>query len=499
MQLMPSLSVKQKQSLVMTPQLQQAIKLLQMTNLDIQSFLEEQALENPFLEVETAKSDTADRPAPEARDMQAETANPADLADGMREGAALADDPTAHGDFENRFESNGLDLGRAAAPAATGDTDWDSLANLVPDQPETLTEFVIGQIDLSIFDLRQRFIAYEFADSLEPSGWLGQTVEDIAEKCGCSCEEAEAVLEILQRLEPEGVFARNLAECLRIQAREGGVLTAEMDVVLANLELLGRGELEALARKAKCDITEIAACLKQIREFNPKPGEALESAPLRVGAPDVVVSRGAEGWVVDLNRSTLPSLVINEDYASEVNAASRRAKNEEEKSYANEALGSARWLRRALEQRNSTTLKISAEIVARQAEFLTHGLSALKPLSLKNVAEAVGMHESTVSRVTSGLMIATPKGSFPMKSLFSVSIAASDDGDNKAAGAVRDMIKSIVEGEPAGKPLSDDAIAAMVSEKGVKLARRTVAKYRDMLRIPSSSERRRRARLNMAG
>jgi RNA polymerase sigma-54 factor len=499
MQLMPSLSVKQKQSLVMTPQLQQAIKLLQMTNLDIQSFLEEQALENPFLEVETAKPANADLPASDAQAMPAETATPADLADGMREGAALADDPTAHGDFENRFESNGLDLGRSAAPAATGDTDWDSLANLVPEQPETLTEFVIGQIDLSIFDPRQRFIAYEFADSLEPSGWLGQAVEDIAEKCGCSCEEAEAVLEILQRLEPEGVFARNLAECLRIQAYEGGVLSVEMDVVLANLELLGRGELEALARRAKCDITEIAACLKQIREFNPKPGEAFESAPLRVGAPDVIVSRGAEGWVVDLNRSTLPSLVINEDYASEVNAANRRERSEQEKSYANEALGSARWLRRALEQRNSTTLKISGEIVARQAEFLTHGLSALKPLSLKNVAEAVGMHESTVSRVTSGLMIATPKGSFPMKSLFSVSIAASDDGDSKAAGAVRDMIKSIVEAEPAGKPLSDDAIAAMVSKKGVKLARRTVAKYRDMLRIPSSSERRRRARLNMAG
>ena len=154
--------------------------------------------------------------------------------------------------------------------------------------------------------------------------------------------------EILQRLEPEGVFARNLAECLRIQAYEGGVLSAEMDVVLANLELLGRGELEALARRAKCDITEIAACLKQIREFNPKPGEAFESAPLRVGAPDVIVSRNAEGWVVDLNRSTLPSLVINEDYASEVNAANRRARSEEERSYANEALSSARWLRRAL-------------------------------------------------------------------------------------------------------------------------------------------------------
>ncbi len=499
MQLVPSLSVKQKQSLVMTPQLQQAIKLLQMTNIDIQNFLEEQALENPFVEVEAAKPDIGHLSVTEVPAAKIETATPTDLADGMREGAAIVDDPTTHCDFENRFESNGLDLGRAAAPTAAVDTDWDSLANLIPEKPETLTEFVIKQIDLSIFDLHQRFIAYEFADSLEQSGWLGQTVEEIAKKCGCSGEEAEAVLKILQRLEPEGVFARNLAECLSIQAREDGVLSAEMEVVLANLELLGRGELEALARKAKCDIAEIAECLKQIREFNPKPGEPFGSTPLRISSPDVIVNRSSEGWVVDLNRSTLPSLVINEEYASEVNAANRRAKSEEEKSYTNDALGSARWLRRALEQRNSTTLKISGEIVARQAEFLTHGLSALKPLSLKNVAEAVGMHESTVSRVTSGLIIATPKGSFPMKSLFSVSIAASDDGDSKAAGAVRDMIKSIVEAEPNGKPFSDDAIATMVSEKGVKLARRTVAKYRDMLKIPSSSERRRRARLRIAG
>jgi RNA polymerase sigma-54 factor len=511
MQLMPSLSVKQKQSLVMTPQLQQAIKLLQMTNLDIQSFLEEQALENPFLEVEAAKSDS-DTSGPDITSPDISgpdgladgladglSGAPADLSDSMRDGAALGDDPTAHSDVENRFESNGLDLGRSAGSTTPSpDTDWDSLANMVPDQPQTLHEFIVNQIDLSIFDPQQRFIAYEFTDALEPTGWLSQSVEDIAERCGCSNDDADEVLSILQRFEPEGVFARDLAECLRIQAREQDLLIGPMQIVLDNLEILGRGDLQVLARRAKCDISDIADCLKQIREFNPKPGEAFDAAPLRLGAPDVIVSRGADGWVVDLNRSTLPSLVINEDYASAVNAASRRNKSEEAKSYANEALGSARWLRRALEQRNSTTLKISGEVVARQAEFLTHGLSALKPLSLKNVAEAVGMHESTVSRVTSGLMIATPKGSFPMKSLFSVSIAASDDGDNKAAGAVRDMIKSIVDAEPAGQPLSDDAIAAMVSEKGVKLARRTVAKYRDMLRIPSSSERRRRARLNMA-
>ena len=497
MQLMPSLSVKQKQSLVMTPQLQQAIKLLQMTNLDIQQFLEEQALENPFLEVEGANPHTAELTAAPS-DGGADVGSSADLAESMRDGAALADDPTHNVDVENRYESAPVDFGTTTS-GARGETDWDSLANLTPDQPETLVEVLVRQIDLSIFDHRQRFIAYEFVDAIEPTGWLGRPVSTIAETCGCGEDEAEAVLDLLQRLEPEGVFARDLAECLYIQAREQGVLSPVMTLVLENLEILGRGDMQVLARKAKCEIADIADCLRQIREFNPKPGEAYEVAPLRISAPDVIVSRGPDGWVVDLNRSTLPSLVINEEYAAAVNVAKRKGDDEEAKTYASEALGSARWLRRALDQRNSTTLKISGEIVARQADFLTHGLSALKPLSLKNVAEAVGMHESTVSRVTSGLMLATPKGSFPMKSLFSVSIASSDDGDSKAAGAVRDMIKSIVEAEPAGKPLSDDAIAAMVSEKGVKLARRTVAKYREMLRIPSSSERRRRAKLNMAG
>ena len=200
--------------------------------------------------------------------------------------------------------------------------------------------------------------------------------------------------------------------------------------------------------------------------------------------------------MVDLNRSTLPSLTINETYAAAVTNGRKNKADEAASQFAADSLGSARWLRRALDQRNSTTLKIAGEIIRQQADFLTEGLSALKPLALKDVAEAVGMHESTVSRVTSGLLLATPKGCFPLKSLFSVSLAT-DEGDSKAA-AVRNMIEAIIAGEPAGRPYSDDAIAGMVSEKGVKLARRTVAKYRDMLKIPSSSERRRRARLEMA-
>ena len=503
MQMMPSLQVKQKQALVMTPQLQQAIKLLQMTNVDICNFLQEQALENPFIEVENGIDHTpaADLAPATTAQAEAESAAAPSAGEGldrdMKEGSAMADDPTAHADLENRFGSEGLDYGHAQC-GRHADLDWDGLANLAEQGPESLVQFVLRQIDLTIFDPRQRVIAYALSEALEPSGWLGRPLPEIADACGTEEEEVEAVLGIVQRLEPEGVFARDLAECLRIQARERGELDDVMAVVLDNLEVLANGDMAQLARRAGGTVEDVASCLKLIREMNPKPGEAYEAEPLRVHAPDVVVSRGKDGWVVDLNRSTLPSLVINEEYAAQIGKAGRGQAAEAGNTFVNEAIGSARWLRRALDQRNSTTLKIAGEIVRQQADFLTQGLSALKPLALKDIAEAVGMHESTVSRVTSGLLLATPKGCYPLKSLFSVSLVT-DEGDAKAAAAVRNMIQAIIADEPAGKPLSDDAIAVIVSERGVKLARRTVAKYRDMLKIPSSSERRRRARLATAG
>ena len=503
MQLMPSLQVKQKQSLVMTPQLQQAIKLLQMTNLDIAAFLQEQALDNPFIEFDADNQVPAEAGTSPSGDAGDDRSGKADavtenssLDRDMTEGAAIADDPTAHADVENRYESAALDYGREQR-GRPADTDWDALANLAETGPESLVEFVLRQIDLTIFDPADRVIAYALAEALEPTGWLGRPLSDIAAVCGCSEAEVEAVLNTVQRLEPEGVFARDLAECLRIQARERGLLDDVMIVVLDHLDMLANGDLQQLARRAGATTEDIAAVLKLIREMNPKPGEAYEAAPLRVHAPDVIVTAGPHGWVVDLNRSTLPSLTINETYAAAVTNGRKNKAEDAASQFAADSLGSARWLRRALDQRNSTTLKIAGEIIRQQADFLTDGLSALKPLALKDVAEAVSMHESTVSRVTSGLLLATPKGCFPLKSLFSVSLAT-DEGDSKAAAAVRNMIEAIIAGEPAGKPYSDDAIAGMVSENGVKLARRTVAKYRDMLKIPSSSERRRRARLEMA-
>ena len=297
MQMMPSLQVKQKQALVMTPQLQQAIKLLQMTNLDICNYLQDQALENPFIEVEKGSDHTSAADlgaAPSAAPIAGETAPANAAGDGldrdMAQGKAVADDPTANADLENRFGSQGLDFGHAQR-SRPSDVDWDGLANLAEQEPESLVECVLRQVDLTIFDPRQRVIAYALAEALEPSGWLGRPLEEIAVTCGTDEAEVEAVLGIVQRLEPEGVFARDLAECLRIQARERDELDDVMDVVLANLEMLANGDIAQLARRAGTDAENVARCLRLIREMNPKPGEADESAPLLVHAPDVIVSR----------------------------------------------------------------------------------------------------------------------------------------------------------------------------------------------------------------
>jgi len=261
-----------------------------MTNMDIATFLEEQVLDNPFVEVtspdksnDSDKSNASDTDSQEnahdtLSDVDDSLNGASDLSSSIENGAALGDDPTAHSDLENRFGSEGLDLGRSAGGAnAAIDSDWDDLAGLVADRPASLREFILRQVDLSITDTRQRFIAYELTDALEPSGWLGRSVEDVADMCTCTIDDVEDVLAVLQTLEPEGVFARDLAECLYIQAREQDILCDTMTLVLDNLDVLGRGDLQWLARKAKCDVSDIGDILMRIREFNPKPGEGFES------------------------------------------------------------------------------------------------------------------------------------------------------------------------------------------------------------------------------
>ena len=494
MQLRPVIRTQQKQSLVITPQLQQAIKLLQMTNLEIKAFLDDQAMENPFLEVNKQESDndlTAEKPT-ESEAGLFDSAQ--DLTKITSDQTALADDPTTHSDFENRYSS--LDMPSKSTSATY---DGDDFLTQVANPDAGLHQMVSNQIDIALAP-EDRPIAYMLADLLSPAGWLDTPLAEIAISSGLDTSRIEAVLTILQTLEPAGIFARNLAECLKLQAEDLGDYDPIMAVILDNIELLGKGEITALARLAHCTQDDVIERLRLIRSYNPKPGESYSNDLPALGEPDVVVRQAGDGWTVDLNRSTLPTIRIREDYADEIERKlGSRDKPDKGDDFVGNAIGSARWLRRALEQRNTTTLKICSEIIRLQQEFLAQGMESLKPMSLKTIAEAVGMHESTISRVTNGTVINTPRGTFKLKSLFSVSLASDDNDSGIAATAVRDKIKTMITGENPKKPLSDHAIAETISKQGIQLARRTVAKYREILRIPSSSERRRLARMKLVG
>ena len=444
MQLFTSHSITQRQSLVVTAQLQQAIQLLQMGNTDLASFIEGQAEENPFLEL------------------------------GSR----------------NAQQRGTRDLTLPSQLRAGGD-DFDRIGALAADPGPSLYTHAAAEVNRLDLSSDERTMAEVFLDALEPSGWLGQPLSSIADRLFITEDAALALLRKLQRVEPAGLFARNLSECLRLQAAEQGLLTPAFSVLLDNLPMLAQADLRGLCRICGVALDDLKAMLRQIRSFNPKPGATFDSAPIPQRAPDLIVTRGADGWRVDLNRSTLPTVVVRSDEARRI--ALRKI---EANDWVSERLSVARWLSRAVEHRNQTTLKVGAEIVRRQSEFLEHGPARLRPMVLREVADAIGVHESTVSRVCSGLMIATPQGTFPMKTFFSASLA-SREGDGREAGsaaAIRHRVQRLIAAESPEDPLSDDTIARIIGqEDGIQLARRTVAKYRDQLRIPSSVDRRRRA------
>jgi RNA polymerase sigma-54 factor len=494
MQLTASLNLKQKQSLVMTPQLQQAIRLLQMTNLDLRQYLETECFENPFLEVGSAEETNEVSKTELDQQPESEIKSKSDLNEidnVLTNGEAQTDDPTSNQDYENRFDTETTDFTPKNSTSMPSD-DYDFIASSVENNPISLQEHVYKEIDLSFTDTNSRLVAHAFAESLEPSGWINLDSPEVAAKCGTTVDFCDSVLTKLQSFEPAGLFARNLKECLIIQAREGSILTKDLTILLNNLELLAKGQFESLQRKIKCGKEALIELIKIIRSFNPKPGETFELGQNHINAPDLMVKKARNGWVVDLNKSNLPSVFVNTDYADEL---SKKVRDAETHEYAAQAIASARWLKRAVAKRNSTTLKVGSEIIRRQTDFLEKGLDYLKPLSLKDIAEKVNMHESTISRVTSGLLINTPRGTFPLKSFFSISIDTDRPGIETSAAAVRNLIKTIISQENSKKPFSYEALAEIISDKGVKLARRTVAKYRELMRIPSSSERRRRARV----
>ena len=445
MQLFTAQSIGQRQSVVVTAQLQQAIQLLQMGNTDLQSFIESQAEENPFLEVGT-------------RAVQPRSGRDLTLPSQLRSG---------------------------------GD-DWDRIGQLAADPGPSLYAHAAAEIARLPLSPAEALMAEAFLDALEPSGWLGQPLSAIADRLFVSEDEAEQLLVKLQRVEPAGLFARNLSECLALQAADRGLLTPAFSTLLANLPMLAQADLRGLCRACDVGMDDLKAMLRHLRSFNPKPGATFDATPIPQRAPDLIVTRGEGGWRVDLNRSTLPTVVVRSDEARRMTRREITAN-----AYVAERLSVARWLSRAVEHRNQTTLKVGAEVVRRQIDFLEHGPARMRPMVLREVAEAIGVHESTVSRVCSGILIATPQGTFPLKTFFSASLANRDESGeagSASASAVRHRIQKMIAAENPEEPLSDDHIARIIGqEDGVQLARRTVAKYREQLRIPSSVDRRRRA------
>jgi len=500
MALTQRLQIRQSQALVMTPQLMQAIKLLQLSNLDLVAYVEAELERNPLLDrsVET-------EPAPAERDggQTAEdqpTVNGAALNghDGEANGAAAEarrdsplDDTSPDDNEPIRPRSAEMPAGYSewAGTGSGGREDGDYNLEAFVSAETTLADWLREQMTLAIADPVQRLIGQYLIDLVDESGYLAGDVAAAAEKLGTGTAEVEAVLAILQTFEPPGICARDLAECLAIQLKELDRYDPAMQALVGRLDLLARRDFAALKKICGVGDDDLADMIAEVRRLNPKPGLAFGSTLVQPIVPDVFVRPAPNGaWLVELNSDTLPKVLVNQSYFAEVSATARR---DTEKSYLSECLQSATWLVRALDQRARTILKVSNEIVRQQDAFFAHGVEHLRPLNLKTVAEAIGMHESTVSRVTANKYMATTRGIFELKYFFTSAIAAAHGGEAHSAEAVRHRIKQLIDGESSAEILSDDTLVEKLRAAGIDIARRTVAKYREAMRIPSSVQRRR--------
>ncbi|HEY6965557.1 MAG TPA: RNA polymerase factor sigma-54 [Erythrobacter sp.] len=498
MALGPRLDLRQSQSLVMTPQLQQAIKLLAASNLEIETFIAEALEANPLLDTggpaEPSEPERIELAAPAGEEA---TADQLMLAGGG-EGDAPLDLASVDRDWDTGDgEARSLRDAEWGAAAGSGGGDFDEM----PDWEQlraaevTLAEHLEGQIGALTDDPRTAFIARHIIGLLDEAGYLAQPLEEIADDLGVELFEAEAGLALVQSLDPSGVGARSLAECIAIQAREADRYDPCMAALISNLDLVARGEIERLKRLCRVDDEDFADMLRELRGYNPRPGLAFAPAETGTVVPDILLTSNASGgWDLAINEETLPRLIVNRGYYLELN---RGATNKESQGWLKEKLADAHWLIRALDQRQKTILKTAAEIVKQQDGFFRRGVSELRPLTLREVAEQIGMHESTVSRVTSNKYLWCERGTFELKYFFTSGVASAD-GEGASSAAIKARIKALIDAETAKNILSDQQLAEMLQKEGFDLARRTVAKYREAIGLGSSAERRRAKKLASA-
>ncbi len=510
MALGPRLDLRQTQALVMTPQLQQAIKLLQFSSLELSAYVDQQLEQNPLLEAGEAAPAGDGADAAEAGEARAADAGDADggTGGGGDEGdpraldRALADDSPDYAGagidsdfYDNVYDSGGGSIGGDAGSGAT----WQSRNGNFDDHETnfedllaggtSLREVLNGQLAVDIDDPAERLIGHHLIDLLDDTGYLSTDLAVAAEALGCSLAQVEATLAKLQTFEPAGIFARSLAECLGLQLADRGRLDEPMQALLDHLDLLARRDWAGLARVCRVGHDQILKMAAEIRTLSPKPALAFDHVVSQPVVPDVMMRPQPNGgWVVELNSETLPRVLVNNQYYVKLN---RSARSREDKQYIAECMQTANWLVKSLHQRATTILKVSAEIVRQQEGFFINGVHGLRPLILRDIAEAISMHESTVSRVTSNKFMATPRGIFELKYFFTHAVGGSRGGDIHSAESVRHHIKALIQAECAGEVLSDDGLADLLQKEGIDIARRTVAKYREAMGFPSSVQRRR--------
>ncbi len=500
MSLTPRLDLRQSQSLTMTPRLQQAIRLLQMTSQELDAALAEELEKNPFLERESGLSEGEDD---FSRDSLSETLGREEMpelldsVDGGRETAPdTEEDLSSEDSFYEREDGqepfDGPDFSLDAWSGARGREDEDAgfrAVDLCAGHAASLLEEMQSRINVTFRAEGERRLALMMTERLDEAGYLPPSFS--AEEAKCSSDEFEKILRKLQEIAPSGVYARSLAECLALQLKERDRFDPAMETLVNHLDLVAKREYKKLSALCGVGIDDVSDMCDELKRLSPRPASAFETDAAPAVIPDVLVRRLKNGNLsVVLNQAALPRLLVNREYAAEISAVA--AKDKAARKFMSESLSAANWLIRALNQRAETILKVASEIVERQRAFFDKGEKALTPMVLKDVAEAVAMHESTVSRVTSGKYMATPEGVFELKFFFSQGLEGAD-GESRSARAVRYRIRALIDAE-GRDVLSDDALAVLLKKEGIEIARRTVAKYREAMGIPPSSLRKREKR-----
>ena len=474
----PSLSIRQSQQLVLTPQLAQAIKLLQLSNLELESFIAEELSKNPLLESRSEEGEEQSAGDFVSDEESADDAPDDPGADHLILGQADDDRPL---DRDWQTEALETDSFSDVVTSGTGEEAFDF--DRVEYSPSSLSEHLVDQLRGTGGDIGD--LARIIAETLDDTGYLTVPLEQIAELTGAPLPFIESALDVVQWLDPPGVGARSLAECLALQAKAADRYDPAMARLIDNLDLLSKGRTADLKRICGVGDEDLADMIRELRAYDPKPGCRFSAQAAEDVTPDVFVRRTRAGFAVELNQATLPRLLVNRRYYQELKSGPQ---DKSSRAWLSECLASASWLVKALDQRARTIVKVVSEIVKRQQGFFERGVAAMKPMTLREVAEAIGMHESTVSRVTSNKYLLCDKGLFELKYFFGSGVASSE-GDGVAAEAVKAGIKELIDAET--EILSDDAIAGLLKQRGFDVARRTVVKYREAMGIGSSIQRRR--------